>query len=583
MEGLTQAVALPVPAMPPPPDWIATSGYAWAASAWNRASRVPGAWFDEGKADAIVALWPNLIVHTDDRFAGRPFWLNGWEQIVIKLFFGWKVPVDTIDETTGRPKTIQVRQFRKLLIWLARKNGKSEFIAGISLIVFIVEGVYGGQGFAFALNEAQGRMVFDKMAAMIQLSPRLQKKVVCFKKSLWVAQIKSSFQLLSGKAEGKHGRSPTVIAGDEMHEWTDGTLELSNSLRQGTGARLEPVELYASTAGLKTARTGYGLWEQTMAIVDGRIEEPTTLAVVFAADQDDDWADEKVWPKANPTFPVSPTLQFLRTEAALAKESPRAEAHFRRYHLNQWVDQAVRWLDRKRWEACAPDSEAWTLRFEAMKGRKCYVALDASATQDITALLALFPPVDEGEPLKLLCRFFVPEETIPLRARRDRVLYDDWAKTGALTATPGDVVDQDFMKKAIEEWLKNFEVVKIGRDPWNTIKLVTDLQKDGVNPELIVDLRQGHRTLGEPSKEFERLVLAGKLDHGGHPVLGWMAGHVAVRFDENMNFVPDKKHSADKIDGIQAAVMTVALWMAEGGKSEFLTEAQILARAGDVM
>ncbi len=553
--------AVPVP-VAPAPEWITKSGSAWARLAWDRAAQQPGAWFDEAKADAVVALWPKLIVHTEDRFAGKPFRLNAWEEIVVKLLCGWKIPVDTIDENTGQPVTIHVRLFRKLLLWIPRKNGKSEFLAGLAILFYALEGVYGGQGFCFALNEAQGRIVLDKMIAMIQLSPPLQKRVVCFKKSLWIPQVRAGFQLLSGKAEGKHGRSPTVIAGDEMHEWTDGTLELSNNLRQGTGARLQPMQLYASTAGLKTARTGFGLWEQTLAVMDGRIEEPTTLAVVFAADADDDWTDEKVWSKANPTFPVSPTLQFLRSEAALAKESPRAEAHFRRYHLNQWVDQVSRWLPRKKWEACAPDPEAWRTRRAELKGRSCYMAFDVGVTQDLTAKVLLFPPEAEGESLKLLCEFFVPEDTIATRVRRDRVLYDEWVKAGALTPTPGDAVDQSYMQQAIHRDLTDFQVLKIGRDPWNSAKLVTDLQHDGVDAGLFLDMRQGHQTLGEPTKEMERLVFKGQLDHGGHPVLGWMAGHCAIRFDNNMNFVPDKKHSADKIDGVVATVMSIGLWMA---------------------
>lgn len=566
------------------PDWIARSGYAWAELAWERAARQPGAWFDEAKAEGVARLWPKVIVHTEDRFAGKPFRLNAWENIAVRLLFGWKVPVDTIDENTGKPTTLFVRLFRKLLLWVARKNGKSEFLAGLAIVLFMVEGVFAGQGFAFALNEAQARMVFDKMTAMIQMSPPLAKKANCFRKSLWLPSKRAAFQLLSGKAEGKHGRSPTVIAGDEMHEWTDATLELSNSLRQGTGARLQPMELMASTAGIKTARTGYGLWEHTLSILDGRIEEPMTLPIVFAAGPDDDWADETNWIKANPSLPVTPSLAFLRGEAALAKESARAEAHFRRYHLNQWVDQAVRWLSRSKWLACAPDPEAWKTRGEALKGRKCFGAFDASATADLSALCWLFEPEKEGERIELVLRFFMPEETIALRSRRDRVQFEEWRKAGAIEATPGDAVDQDFVRKAIGEGLSAYKVQKIGRDPWNTLKLVTDLQKDGIDPSLIVDMRQGHRTLGEPTKEMERLVMQGRLDHGGHPVLAWMAGHCAVRFDENMNFVPSKKHSAEKIDGIVATVMALGLMMGLGGKpDELLGDDAILALGDNVI
>ena len=87
------------------------------------------------------------------------------------------------------------------------------------------------------------------------------------------------------------------------------------------------------------------------------------------------------------------------------------------------------------------------------------------------------------------------------------------------------------------------DVQLIGFDPWNARKLVTDLQKAGADPDLFVEMRQGIPTLGEPTKQFERLVYAGLLEHGGHPVLRWMAGNTVVRFDENMNFAPAKKKS----------------------------------------
>lgn len=558
----------------PEPEWVRKAadehGYAWARSAWQRAARVSGSWFDAAKADAVVALWPKYFKLTDDRFAGKPFRLILWQETIVRLLVGWKTPFEVLDPDTGRATTIHARLFRQLRLWIPRKNGKSEFLAALSLLFWVLGGVPRGQGFCFAADEQQGRVVFDKMSDMVFYAPEnLRSDVRVFGKHLWLQKRKAAFRLLSGKPGGKHGRGPVVITGDEMHEWK--SRELMNTLRQGTGTRLEPIELYASTAGPKSALVGYGLYDESVKIADGTIDDPTTLVVIFAADEDDDWRDEKVWSKANPSLGLSPTVAFLRREAAVAKESPRAEAEFRCFHLNQWVDSMVRWLPKAKWTACSSDPTAWK-RFPAeLVGRRCYMAIDASATQDITALIKLFPPIAEGEPLKLMCRFWVPEARIAER-KRERVDYDKWHAAGALEATPGDAVDQDYVRKAVHEDLGRYQVLKIGRDPWNTIKLVTDLQKDGVDPDLFVDMRQGHATLGEPTKEFERLVFAGGIDHGGNPVLAWMAGHCQVRFDENLNFVPAKKRSGDKIDGIVGGVMTVGLWMGsgeEGGLTEY--------------
>lgn len=557
----------------PEPQWVidaAARGWEWVRTQWRRAASQAGAWFDERKADAAVALFPRIFRLTEDRFAGRPFKLALWQECIVRMLVGWKIPVEIQDDEQSAPRIEQVRLYRRLMLWVPRKNGKSEFLAALSLLFFVLDGVVGGQGFAFARDEKQARVVFDKMKAMIAMSPGLADKAQVFKKSVWIPKIRSMFELLTGKPEGKHGRSPTVITGDEMHEWE--SAELASTLRQGTGARLEPIELYASTAGVKSNETGWSLWEESISILDGRIDDPTSLVVIFAVDQEADWSDESIWALANPSLGISPTMQFLRREAALAADNPRAEAHFRCYHLNQWIDAVTRWLSLKKWDACVQDKQGWkslvveegedfATKMEAagLAGRRCFAAFDISSTDDITALVWVFPPDETDDQWRLVCRFWVPEESIKRRVRQDRVSYDRWQKLCALTPTPGDYVDQDYVKLAILEGLDVFDVALIGYDSWNATKLYTDLVKEGAPEELFVKMRQGHQTLGEPTKFFEKLVTSGQLGHGGHPVLRWMAGNAAVRFDENLNFVPTKKRSADKIDGIVAAIMACGL------------------------
>ncbi|BCJ90032.1 terminase [Terrihabitans soli] len=547
----------------PLPEWIPADdpNYEWARFAWRTAAMQPGAWFDERKANQVVRLWPKVFKLTEDRFAGKPFRLILWQEIIVRLLVGWKHPVEVLDEETFTPRFEHVRLFRRLMLWIPRKNGKSEFLAALALLFFVLEGTIGGQGFAFARDEKQGKIVFDKMKAMISMSPRLASGIQPFKKSIWVPQIRAVFELLTGKPEGKHGRSPTVIAGDEMHEWK--SIDLATTLRQGTGARLEPIELYASTAGIKSALVGYSLWEETVAILERRIDDPTTLAVIFAADQEADWQDERNWPGPNPSLGLSPTIQFLRREAAIAKDNPRAEAHFRRYHLNQWVEAAVRWINVRKWDACAADKAAWKKYREALKGRRGFGAVDVSSTQDVTTEQIVFPPTDDDPKWRVLSRFWVPEDSLEIRVKNDRVPYDRFHKDGALETTPGDFVDQNYVLRAMLQSEEDFDIAGWALDPWNTRKLNADLQREGIDVEKLHDFRQGIHSFAGPSRDFERLVYAGLFDHGGHPVMRWMAQNCAVRFDENMNYMPAKKKSAEKIDGIVGAVMAVGLAMAE--------------------
>lgn len=559
----------------PLPDWLGVAdgdeSLEWALIAWRRAEAQPGAWYDAAKADAVVAMWPGLFRLVVDRFAGVPFRLRPWQEIIVRLLVGWKIPTEVNDPLTDLPTTVYVRLFRTLRLWVPRKNGKTEFMAALGLLFWAVDAVMAGEGYCFGRDETQGRIVFDRMKAMIAYEPRFAEAVQSHKNSIYLKAFASPFVLLTGAEEGKHGKGPTVTIGDEMHEWKSRKVE--NDLRQGSGGRLQPIELYGSTAGLKTNLTGVELWDESVAILEGRIDDPTTLVVVFAAKPDDDWKDEAVWARANPSLGLSPTLNFMRREAAKAANNPRAEAQFRCYHLGQWVDSTVRWINIKKWDACTADKAGWKARAAALAGRRCFAAFDVSSTRDVTALVLLFPPIEGEDGWQVLCRFWVPEETLAERVKVDRVAYDRWVKVGAMEVTPGNFVDQNFVLKALIDAVADFDVQRIGFDPWNAMKLVADAQAEGVDPDLFRQVRQGVQSLGEPSKHFERLVYAGQLDHGGHPVLRWMAGNAVVRFDENLNFMPAKKRSPEKIDGIVAAVMALAAAFAEedeGGMDDYL-------------
>jgi phage terminase large subunit-like protein len=349
-----------------------------------------------------------------------------------------------------------------------------------------------------------------------------------------------------------------------MHEWRDDMLV--TTLHQSTAARSQPIELYGSTAGFKGKGYGWELWEETLGLIDGRLDDPTTLAVIFAVPADADWSDEKFWPLANPNIGISPTWQYLRTEAAKAKFNPRLQANFKRYHLNQWVSALTRWIPVTRWDACAKDNAAWRKFPELLKGRECFSMLDLSKTRDVTAEAHLFAPIPKEHPCfrrdgddtlwRIAFRFFIPEETIDERVKRDRVKYDEWRRMEALEATPGDWVDQAYVKSAIQEDAKRYEIKSHGYDPWGATKLAQELIEEGAP---MIEVRQGIQTLGEASADFERLVFAGKIDHGGHPVMRWMIENVVLYNDRNGNFKPDKAKSSEKIDGVVAAIGALSL------------------------
>lgn len=556
----------------PEPEWIVRAaddlGYAWARTAWQRAASVPGAWFDTVKADAIVRRWPKTFKLTTKRFAGKPFMLRFWQEVIVRLLVGWKKPVELLDEVTGLAAIAYVRLFQELRLWIPRKNGKSEFLAALALLFWAIEGEVRGAGYCFAHNERQAREVFNKMADMAQSAPpKLAAEIKIFSKSLWCQTLKSGFILLPGKAAGSHGFAPFVTLGDEMHEWQ--SKELADNLRQGEGTSLQPIRLYASTAGLKTQEVGKAMWDESRAILDGTIDDPTTLVVIFAAPDDADWRDENVWRACNPSIGLSPTIDFLRREFAKA-QTPAGEAAFRRYHLNQWVEDIAKWIPLKRWDACsdAKDREAWKRWPEELKGRPCVMAFDATKSFDFASMCLRFEPAAAGEKVKFLWKHWLPADTIVARARAEKIGFDRWRDQGAITEIPGSVFVLAWALKEARAAVRDYDVQKIGWDSWQALefynKLVSPSAGDDERPlpeDLFVEIRFGTKTLGAATREFERKALAGELDHGGNPVLRWMIGHARVRFDENMNYVPAKKLTADSIDGVFTGVMCEAMAM----------------------
>jgi phage terminase large subunit-like protein len=528
-----------------PPDWVAAlsddPAFAFVARHWTRAAAWPGAWFDADLAEAAVTVWPAWFRHTEGRWAGKPFHLVPWQAAIVRLLVGWRA-------ADG------FRLFRRLFLWIGRKNGKTEFLAALAVLFWLCDREMGGQAYAMARNENQARLVFGKAKTMIRLSPAFVERVQAFKKSLYCAELWARFEVLSGAAEGKHGLSASVIVGDEMHEWPDGALY--TTLHQSIAARDQPIELYGSTAGFTAKGYGWTLWQEGQAIAAGSLDDPTPLVAIFAAEPQDDWTDEAVWTKANPNLGISPKIEYLRAECAKARDNPRLENDFRRYHLNQWTEQVVRWLSMPRWEACAPDPHAWRRAPAELRGRRCFGGLDLSSVADLTALVWVFPPEGAETRWRLVVRLWCPAASIALRARRDRVPYDLWARDGALSPTDGDVVDYAAIERQVKADAESFDVQGLAIDRWNATGTAIRLAEDGCT---VVMFGQGFASMSAPAKEWERLVMAGLLDHGGHPVLRWMAGHVAIKTDDAGNIKPTKQRSAERIDGVVAGIMGLGL------------------------
>jgi phage terminase large subunit-like protein len=496
--------------------------------------------YDATAADKAVAFFEQHLRFTEGEWAGRPFRLEAWQaDDIIRPLFGWKRADGT-------------RRYRRCFVWVPRKNGKTELAAGVAMLALLGDAEPGGQVYSIAKDKDQARLVFTKATSMVQRSPTLSPLLECLKPSIYCPSLNAAFKPLSGNPEGKHGLSMSGLIGDEIHEWPSG--ELYTFVHQSSVARRQALEFLISTAG---KQGGYGaqVWEECMRVREDPTIDPETLVIIYAADPDDDWAAPATWAKANPNLGVSVKREYLEAECRRAQESPRLENDFRRYHLNQWTAQDVRWISLDRWDRCA-GAVAWADLPEHLKGREAWGGLDIASTMDLTSLKWVFPPQDEGEPWHVVSRFFCPAETIEARTRRDRVAYERWVREGALKATPGNVLDYSFVRQQIYEDAERFRVMGLAIDRWNATQLAVELGEEGLP---VVMFGQGFASMSAPAKELERLVLSGDLAHGGHPVLRWCVGNVAVETDAAGNIKPSKAKSAEKIDGVISTVMGLGI------------------------
>ena len=202
-----------------------------------------------------------------------------------------------------------------------------------------------------------------------------------------------------------------------------------------------------------------------------------------------------------------------------------------------------------KWDECGGNVSEYEL-----EGRACYGGLDLSSTSDLTTLVLVFPPLDESEPYIILPIFWLPDETLALRVRRDHVMYDVWEKQGFLKTTEGNVVHYGFIEKFIVELGERFNIREIGYDRWNASMMVQALEEDGFT---MVPFGQGFRDMSAPTKELMRLVLEHRINHGGHPVLRWNMDNAFVRTDPAGNIKIDKEKSTEKVDGAVAMVMAL--------------------------
>ena len=493
-------------------------------------------YFDANAALNVVHFFEKELKHIKGEWACKNVKLETWQKEFLMEVFGWK------ETATGN------RKYKVVYLEIPRKNGKSFIASGLGLYLTLADNEGGAEVVSAAVDRDQARIVFDTAKQMVFMNPKLKKYAEPYQRQIIVRKTASVYKVISADAFSKHGLNLHGIIVDEVHAQKN--RELIDVLKTSTGARRQPLEIYITTAGHDRNSICYELHSYAKKILDGEITDETFYPLIFSADEEDDWTKEKTWKKANPNYGISIKKDYLERECKRAQELPSYENTFKRLHLNIWTEQETRLIPMKKWR----DVNETPVDRRMLLGEDCYCGLDLASTKDIAAFVKLFPN-EEMNTVFVLPRFWIPRERMMQKIKHDKVPYDVWEKQGLITVTDGEIIDYGVVIKDIQQDAEDFNIKEVAFDPWNAVQLALHLEREGLT---MVKCRQNGNNLNYPTKELLAWISAERVLHGGHPILDWMAKNVVGIEDSYGNIRPDKKRSAEKIDGIVALIM--GLW-----------------------
>lgn len=278
----------------------------------------------------------------------------------------------------------------------------------------------------------------------------------------------------------------------------------------------------------------------------------------------DDWTDPSTWAKANPNYGVSIFPDDIARLCRKAQQMPSAQNNFLTKRLNVWVNADTAWMNMKSWEACKDES----LDINDFEGEPYIEGLDLASKIDIAAKVKVFKRDDE---YYIFGDYYLPEETIETAGNSQ---YSGWEIAGFLKATPGNVIDYEYIKNDIREDSSRFELLELPYDPFQATQMSVELSSEGVP---MVEMRPTVLNFSEPMKQLEALVMSGKIHHNGDPVLTWMISNVVCHLDNKDNIYPKKERPENKIDGVIALIMALGRWMVRQDDSSVYSNRGIIS------
>ena len=516
----------------------------------------------DGRADRICRFIRRLRLW-EGRFAGQQFNLHPFQESIVRRIYGPSAP-------DGR------RLVRRACIWIPRGNAKTTLASALALAHFMgPEAEAGGQVIQAAADRENAGIAFKHSWEMVKQDAALYRRVAPIesRKMLNHPGTASVLKAVSSEAYSKHGMNCSFFLADEVHAWPPADARnLFTVIADSMVKREEPLTVVISTAGEGVGGLAWDLWDYSHRVARGEIDDPTFAPIIFAAPPDADWRDEEAWRAANPAIDAGfCSIEELRIKARRIEHFPADVAAFKRFHLNQWQEGVAEpWIALELYDQAEPATPEAEL-----VGRPCWIGVDLSSVEDLTAVVAVFPDHREGERCyDVLATFFLPRDNLARKAEADRADYLRWAQDGVLKLTEGNVVDHAAIVQHVIDLGERFGVAEVAIDRWNSTAVNVQLQEAGFT---VTQFGQGFASMAAPVKEMKRAILARQFRHGGNPILRMNFANAVAETDaaENEKLTKGASKTRGRIDGAVAAAMAIGRIMAgEEGPLIYGTDAR---------
>ncbi len=521
-------------------------------------------YFDAAEATRACDFFPLYLRHHIGEFAGRPFTLMDYQALLMTMpIFGWKRQSDGL------------RRFRKLFAFLPKGAGKSPWAAGTGLYLMLCDHEPAAEVYALAADRFQARVVHTNAKIMVEESPELSGFCEVLRDSIYCAETRSVYQVLSADAATKHGFRPHAAIFDEFHAQKN--RDLYEAIQKSMVKRRQPLMIIPTHAGNDDEGVCYEEYDLAKRVLSGNIDIDTMLPVIFEMTPADDWADPDIWRRVNPGHGITVQHDAIATECQEALAEPRKRNDFLRFHGNRWTSQATAWIPIEWWDACQTEFTDADL-----VGLECAAGLDLAQKWDLAAFVVVFrkyletpaPALEviaeeaNGRIVKkqvslnyeLFVRpfFWIPENTLRQHEKEDGVPYSLWAEQGLVTPTEGDIIDYSRIYEDITtRILPRFSGLKqatIGYDPAFATDIATKL-RDLAGLQ-IMEVLQNYKMLSEPSQVMEALIKGKRVRQDGHRLQRWNWENTSIKTDDAGRIRPVKPRNASKrIDGAVATII----------------------------